>query len=150
MRATSTCAYILDQSTASGNAPRPKGKRAMDSFLEEIKRQQAMREARYSYSSYGRSTVLHFNYEGQSGSKDSGDPEVRVNTFAFLRFQMVSFADFQPFVANLPSNVTEQSLGYSPQIDDIQVDFPVQVSNHRPIDETRDGQELVLMSGSHW
>lgn len=38
MRATSTCAYVLDQSTASGNAPRPKGKRAMDSFLEEIKR----------------------------------------------------------------------------------------------------------------
>lgn len=36
-------------------------------------------------------------YEGQSGSKDRGDPEVRVNTFAFLRFRMVSFADFQPF-----------------------------------------------------
>jgi U2-associated protein SR140 len=35
---TSTCAYILAQSTASGNVPKPKGKRAMDSFLEEIKR----------------------------------------------------------------------------------------------------------------
>lgn len=32
------CAHALDQSTASSNALKPKGKRAMDSFLEEIKR----------------------------------------------------------------------------------------------------------------
>jgi hypothetical protein len=46
-----------DESTASGNVPKPKGKRAMDSFLEEIKREQAMREARYSRSSHGRSVT---------------------------------------------------------------------------------------------
>lgn len=32
------CTHVLEQSTASGIAPKPKGKRAMDSFLEEIKR----------------------------------------------------------------------------------------------------------------
>lgn len=83
-----------DESTAAGNAPRPKGKRAMDSFLEEIKREQAMREARYSRSSHGRSVTALAAYEGQSGSKDRGDPETS-----------------NLFVANLPSNVTEQSLG---------------------------------------
>ncbi|KAG0706159.1 hypothetical protein DFH29DRAFT_846703 [Suillus ampliporus] len=83
-----------DESTASGNAPKPKGKRAMDSFLEEIKREQAMREARYSRSAHGRSVTALAAYEGQSGSKDRGDPETS-----------------NLFVANLPSNVTEQSLG---------------------------------------
>lgn len=83
-----------DESTASGNVPKPKGKRAMDSFLEEIKREQAMREARYSRSSHGRSVTALAAYEGQSGSKDRGDPETS-----------------NLFVANLPSNVTEQSLG---------------------------------------
>ncbi|KAG1737688.1 hypothetical protein EDB19DRAFT_1895829 [Suillus lakei] len=83
-----------DESIASGNAPKPKGKRAMDSFLEEIKREQAMREARYSRSSHGRSVTALAAYEGQSGSKDRGDPETS-----------------NLFVANLPSNVTEQSLG---------------------------------------
>lgn len=83
-----------DESTTSGNAPKPKGKRAMDSFLEEIKREQAMREARYSRSSHGRSVTALAAYEGQSGSKDRGDPETS-----------------NLFVANLPSNVTEQSLG---------------------------------------
>ncbi|KAI6026159.1 hypothetical protein BKA83DRAFT_4239283 [Pisolithus microcarpus] len=65
-------------------ASKPKGKRAMDAFLEEIKREQAMREARYARTAY----------EGQSGSKDRGDPETT-----------------NLFVANLPPNVTEQSLG---------------------------------------
>ncbi|KAG2119581.1 uncharacterized protein F5147DRAFT_664710 [Suillus discolor] len=83
-----------DESTAPGGAPKPKGKRAMDSFLEEIKREQAMREARYSRSSHGRSVTALAAYEGQSGSKDRGDPETS-----------------NLFVANLPSNVTEQSLG---------------------------------------
>ncbi|KAG2368097.1 hypothetical protein BDR07DRAFT_1391851 [Suillus spraguei] len=83
-----------EESTASGNASKPKGKRAMDSFLEEIKREQAMREARYSRSSHGRSVTALAAYEGQSGSKDRGDPETS-----------------NLFVANLPSNVTEQSLG---------------------------------------
>ncbi|CAL1707281.1 unnamed protein product [Somion occarium] len=68
--------------------PKPKGKRAMDSFLEEIKREQATRE-----SKYGRQALAA--YEGQSGSKDRGDPETS-----------------NVFVANLPSHVTEQSLGY--------------------------------------
>ncbi|KAG1734693.1 uncharacterized protein EDB91DRAFT_582463 [Suillus paluster] len=83
-----------DDSTASSNAPKPKGKRAMDSFLEEIKREQAMREARYSRSAHGRSVTALAAYEGQSGSKDRGDPETS-----------------NLFVANLPSSVTEQSLG---------------------------------------
>ncbi|OJA13067.1 hypothetical protein AZE42_01902 [Rhizopogon vesiculosus] len=86
--------YNEDESTASGNFPKPKGKRAMDSFLEEIKREQAMREVRYSRSAHGRSVTALAAYEGQSGSKDRGDPETS-----------------NLFVANLPSNVTEQSLG---------------------------------------
>ncbi|KAG9316395.1 hypothetical protein JVU11DRAFT_2428 [Chiua virens] len=76
------------------SAPKPKGKRAMDAFLEEIKREQALREARYSRSAHGRSVTALAAYEGQSGSKDRGDPETS-----------------NLFVANLPSNVTEQSLG---------------------------------------
>ncbi|KAL7281696.1 LOW QUALITY PROTEIN: hypothetical protein ACG7TL_005014 [Trametes sanguinea] len=65
-------------------APKPKGKRAMDSFLEEIKREQADREARLSRHAY----------EGQSGSKDRGDPETT-----------------NLFVTNLPAHVNEQTLG---------------------------------------
>ncbi|KIJ67954.1 hypothetical protein HYDPIDRAFT_83661 [Hydnomerulius pinastri MD-312] len=82
------------QPSPSSGAPKPKGKRAMDSFLEEIKKEQAMREARYSRSAHGRSVTALAAYEGQSGSKDRGDPETS-----------------NLFVANLPSNVTEQSLG---------------------------------------
>ncbi|EIM81231.1 uncharacterized protein STEHIDRAFT_67204 [Stereum hirsutum FP-91666 SS1] len=77
--------------------PRPKGKRAMDAFLEEIKREQADREARYSKTAaigHGRSVTAMAAYEGQSGSKDRGDPETS-----------------NVFVANLPPHVTEQSLG---------------------------------------
>ncbi|KAI9508225.1 hypothetical protein F5148DRAFT_1198407 [Russula earlei] len=77
-------AFELSKSPSPPAAPRPKGKRAMDAFLEEIKRDQADREARFARSSY----------EGQSGSKDRGDPETS-----------------NVFVANLPPHVTEQSLG---------------------------------------
>ncbi|KAG6903083.1 hypothetical protein C0995_006270 [Termitomyces sp. Mi166 len=66
------------------NAPKPKGKRAMDAFLEEIKKEQAEREAKYARQAY----------EGQSGSKDRGDPRTS-----------------NVFVANLPPHVTEQILG---------------------------------------
>ncbi|KIM91881.1 hypothetical protein PILCRDRAFT_94104 [Piloderma croceum F 1598] len=76
------------------SAPKPKGKRAMDAFLEEIKRDQADRESRYSRNSHGRSVTALAAYEGQSGSKDRGDPETS-----------------NVFVANLPPHVTEQTLG---------------------------------------
>ncbi|KAJ3896747.1 hypothetical protein GG344DRAFT_36004 [Lentinula edodes] len=76
------------------NAPKPKGKRAMDAFLEEIKKDQADREAKYSRNSQGRSVTALAAYEGQSGSKDRGDPQTS-----------------NVFVANLPPNVSEQSLG---------------------------------------
>ncbi|KAJ7702965.1 hypothetical protein B0H17DRAFT_1157118 [Mycena rosella] len=77
-------------------ASKPKGKRAMDAFLEEIKRDQAEREAKYSRhaSGHGRSVTALAAYEGQSGSKDRGDPQTS-----------------NIFVANLPPHVTEQSLG---------------------------------------
>ncbi|KAF9653822.1 hypothetical protein BDM02DRAFT_3152797 [Thelephora ganbajun] len=96
--------YAHNRSEASSRpAPRvpspspalPKGKRAMDSFLEEIKRDQAEREAKYSRHVHGgRSVTAMAAYEGQSGSKDRGDPETT-----------------NVFVANLPPHVTEQSLG---------------------------------------
>ncbi|GBE81127.1 hypothetical protein SCP_0308530 [Sparassis crispa] len=76
-------------------APKPKGKRAMDSFLEEIKREQRDREARLSrHATQGRSVTSIAAYEGQSGSRDRGDPETS-----------------NVFVANLPPYVNEQSLG---------------------------------------
>ncbi|OCB87417.1 hypothetical protein A7U60_g5557 [Sanghuangporus baumii] len=79
--------------------PRPKGKRAMDHFLEEIKRnhrEQAEREARLARSSraQGRSITALAAYEGQSGSKDRGDPLTS-----------------NVFVANLPANINEVALG---------------------------------------
>ncbi|TFK23911.1 hypothetical protein FA15DRAFT_680928 [Coprinopsis marcescibilis] len=74
--------------------PKPKGKRAMDSFLEEIKREQAEREAKYGGRAHGRSVTALAAYDGQSGSKDRGDP-LTCNIF----------------VANLPPHVTEQTLG---------------------------------------
>ncbi|KAJ3748968.1 hypothetical protein DFH05DRAFT_1591422 [Lentinula detonsa] len=81
-------------SPAAHNVPKPKGKRAMDAFLEEIKKDQAEREAKYSRNTQGRSVTALAAYEGQSGSKDRGDPQTS-----------------NVFVANLPPNVTEQSLG---------------------------------------
>ncbi|TFK54203.1 hypothetical protein OE88DRAFT_1624707 [Heliocybe sulcata] len=75
---------------------KPKGKRAMDAFLEEIKRPASEREARYSRRGMpnGRSVTALAAYEGQSGSKDRGDPETT-----------------NIFVANLPPHVNEQALG---------------------------------------
>ncbi|EIW83124.1 hypothetical protein CONPUDRAFT_136269 [Coniophora puteana RWD-64-598 SS2] len=81
-------------SPPSNTASKPKGKRAMDAFLEEIKKEQAMREAKYSRGAHGRSVTALAAYESQSGSKDRGDPETT-----------------NLFVANLPSHVTEQALG---------------------------------------
>ncbi|KAF7321798.1 hypothetical protein MKEN_00701600 [Mycena kentingensis (nom. inval.)] len=107
--------------------PRPRGKRAMDSFLEEIKRDQAQREAKYSRHGFSSRRSLVWiptpfqllakggplqpwqvrlvpntlsvaqsgtAYESQSGSRDRGDPETT-----------------NLFVANLPPNVSEPSLG---------------------------------------
>ncbi|KAJ3762814.1 hypothetical protein EV360DRAFT_34953 [Lentinula raphanica] len=89
---------IKSNSPPAHNAPKPKGKRAMDAFLEEIKKDQAEREAKYSrncsHTAQGRSVTALAAYEGQSGSKDRGDPQTS-----------------NVFVANLPPNVTEQSLG---------------------------------------
>ncbi|KAG6885975.1 hypothetical protein C0993_006902 [Termitomyces sp. T159_Od127] len=78
------------------NAPKPKGKRAMDAFLEEIKKEQAEREAKFARQAHGhgRSVTALAAYEGQSGSKDRGDPQTS-----------------NVFVANLPPHVTEQILG---------------------------------------
>ncbi|KAF8894056.1 hypothetical protein BD779DRAFT_1754036 [Infundibulicybe gibba] len=83
-------------SPSTAAPPKPKGKRAMDAFLEEIKRDQAEREARYSRHAHGhgRSVTALAAYEGQSGSKDRGDPQTS-----------------NVFVANLPPHVTEQTLG---------------------------------------
>ncbi|KDQ48943.1 hypothetical protein JAAARDRAFT_165843, partial [Jaapia argillacea MUCL 33604] len=83
-----------DMAPSPPSGPRPKGKRAMDAFLEEIKKDQAEREARYSRRTGGRSVTAMAAYEGQSGSKDRGDPETT-----------------NVFVANLPPHVNEQSLG---------------------------------------
>jgi len=57
-------------------------------------RDQAKRESKYSRSAHGRSVTALAAYEGQSGSKDRGDPETS-----------------NVFVANLPPHVTEQTLG---------------------------------------
>ncbi|KAA1476033.1 hypothetical protein DENSPDRAFT_826777 [Dentipellis sp. KUC8613] len=85
---------FVSKSPSPPPGPKPKGKRAMDAFLEEIKRDQADREARFSRSNHARSATAMAAYEGQSGSKDRGDPETT-----------------NLFVANLPPHVTEQSLG---------------------------------------
>ncbi|KLO12290.1 hypothetical protein SCHPADRAFT_875731 [Schizopora paradoxa] len=78
------------------NAPKPKGKRAMDAFLEEIKREQAEREQRLAKNSkaQGRSITALAAYEAQSGSKDRGDPLTS-----------------NVFVTNLPAHVNEPTLG---------------------------------------
>ncbi|KEP48437.1 putative RNA recognition motif [Rhizoctonia solani 123E] len=76
--------------------PKPKGQRAMDAFLEEIKRDQAERESRFKKyaGSHGSSVSAIAAYESQSGSRDRGDP-----------------ATTNIFVANLPTNIDESSLG---------------------------------------
>ncbi|KAI0093223.1 hypothetical protein BDY19DRAFT_415576 [Irpex rosettiformis] len=93
---TSNKVQMVDEpASPPPGAPKPKGKRAMDSFLEEIKREQASRETKFGrHATHGRSVTSMAAYEGQSGSKDRGDPETS-----------------NVFVANLPPNVTEQSLG---------------------------------------
>ncbi|KAK0212865.1 SR140 protein [Desarmillaria ectypa] len=76
--------------------PKPKGKRAMDSFLEEIKRVASDSDDPLAHG-HGRSVTALAGktaYDGQSGSKDRGDPQTS-----------------NVFVANLPPHVTEQSLG---------------------------------------
>ncbi|EIN11856.1 hypothetical protein PUNSTDRAFT_83654 [Punctularia strigosozonata HHB-11173 SS5] len=88
-------AFEKDDASPPPAAPKPKGKRAMDAFLEEIRRDQADREARYSRNAHGRSVTALAAYDGQSGSKDRGDPETT-----------------NVFVANLPPHVNEQSLGF--------------------------------------
>ncbi|TFL02447.1 hypothetical protein BDV98DRAFT_528109 [Pterulicium gracile] len=79
---------------SSASSSKPKGKRAMDAFLEELKRDQADREAKFSRQGQGRSVTAMAAYEGLSGSRDRGDSETS-----------------NVFVANLPAHVTEQSLG---------------------------------------
>ncbi|KIY74396.1 hypothetical protein CYLTODRAFT_416235 [Cylindrobasidium torrendii FP15055 ss-10] len=74
--------------------PRAKGRRAMDSFLEEIKKEQAVREAKYARQAPGKSALAMAAYDSQSGSRDRGDSQTT-----------------NIFVANLPTSVTEQSLG---------------------------------------
>ncbi|KAF8578708.1 hypothetical protein K439DRAFT_1527590 [Ramaria rubella] len=76
--------------------PKGKGKRAMDTFLEELKRDQADREDRLKRraDAHGKSVNSLAAYETQSGSKDRGDP-----------------ATSNIFVANLPQHVTESTLG---------------------------------------
>ncbi|KAG5638878.1 hypothetical protein H0H81_009181 [Sphagnurus paluster] len=91
-------------SPPSSNAPKPKGKRAMDAFLEEIKKlasivinERKLNRGRLeSRLSVKQSTPVTptVAYEGQSGSKDRGDPQTS-----------------NVFVANLPPHVTEQTLG---------------------------------------
>ncbi len=51
-------------------------------------------------------------YEGQSGSKDRGDPEVCIQPIHICFPTINLFTQTSNvFVANLPPNVTEQSLG---------------------------------------
>ncbi|EJU04323.1 hypothetical protein DACRYDRAFT_105385 [Dacryopinax primogenitus] len=70
-----------------------KGRRAMDSFLEEIKRDQASREERLKRSGQAQSSSFTSS-ESRRGSRDVGDMETT-----------------NVFVANLPTGVTEQGLG---------------------------------------
>ncbi|KZO98980.1 hypothetical protein CALVIDRAFT_535077 [Calocera viscosa TUFC12733] len=86
-----------DSGPALGSARlHTKGRRAMDSFLEEIKRDQQIREERLKRTSQtqGSSVTALAAFETQRGSRDVGDPETT-----------------NVFVASLPAGVTEQSLG---------------------------------------
>jgi len=57
--------------------PKPKGKRAMDTFLEQIKRDQAEREAKFGKAAAleGSSISALAAWEKERGSRDTGDPE---------------------------------------------------------------------------
>ncbi|KAF8756938.1 kinase-like protein [Rhizoctonia solani] len=97
LRRRSARSNFKDRPPSPGPAkPKPKGQRAMDAFLEEIKRDQAERESRFKKyaGSHGSSVSAIAAYESQSGSRDRGDP-----------------ATTNIFVANLPANIDENSLG---------------------------------------
>lgn len=86
----------VEMKANSSIAQKPKGKRAMDAFLEEIKRDQAAREQRLARQSavHGSSITSLAAMEIQGGSRDRGDPETS-----------------NLFVAHLPDDVTEDRLG---------------------------------------
>ncbi|THU95415.1 hypothetical protein K435DRAFT_859639, partial [Dendrothele bispora CBS 962.96] len=109
---------LRSPSPPMSTAPKAKGKRAMDTFLEEIKKEQLEAEREAKYSRHGKlfffaspvGNVIHivfstrrsfsnshgwYAYDSQSGSKDRGDPQTS-----------------NIFVANLPANITEQALGH--------------------------------------
>ncbi|WWD21045.1 hypothetical protein CI109_105526 [Kwoniella shandongensis] len=73
-----------------------KGKRAMDSFLEEIKHNQTAREQRLGHiaKQEGSSVTALAAWETERGSHVVGDQETT-----------------NLFISNLPSNITEESLG---------------------------------------
>lgn len=54
---------------------------------------------------------MHVAYEGQSGSKDRGDPEVSLSSLATSLGVDQSTQTSNVFVANLPPHVNEQALG---------------------------------------
>nr|XP_019009713.1 U2-associated protein SR140 [Kwoniella pini CBS 10737]OCF48494.1 U2-associated protein SR140 [Kwoniella pini CBS 10737] len=78
------------------SAPRGKGKRAMDSFLEEIKNNQNAREERLGHlaKQEGSSVSALAAWESEKGSHIVGNQETT-----------------NLFISNLPSNITEESLG---------------------------------------
>ncbi|KAL7411158.1 hypothetical protein BDY24DRAFT_396804 [Mrakia frigida] len=79
------------------SAPKGKGKRVMDSFLEDLKRDQAARDERFKKSGMSASSAsVHAAWENPKdrGSHDMGD-------------SMTS----NLYVGNLPPNVSEQPLG---------------------------------------
>ncbi|GJJ06342.1 hypothetical protein Clacol_000533 [Clathrus columnatus] len=88
--------YSPSPEPSSGPAPKHKGKRAMDAFLEELKRDEAERENRLRRraDAHGKSISSLVAYENQTGSRDRGDP-----------------ATSNIFVANLPPNITESVFG---------------------------------------
>ncbi|KAK8843431.1 hypothetical protein IAR55_007088 [Kwoniella newhampshirensis] len=73
-----------------------RGKRAMDSFLEEIKNNQTAREQRLGHiaKQEGSSVTALAAWESERGSRVVGDQETT-----------------NLFISNLPSNITEESLG---------------------------------------
>lgn len=78
------------------NKPKPKGKRKMDDFLEEIKRNEAVREQRFGRSAQleGSSVAAMAAWENEKGGKPA-----------------VPLESANLFITNLPANVTEDKLG---------------------------------------
>jgi len=54
---------------------------------------------------------LHSAYEGQSGSKDRGDPQVKKWFWLLVSLKLTYMKTSNVFVANLPPHVTEETLG---------------------------------------